>query len=224
ITLVPWMERALVSVSYTLSSVSGAANGFEATTFGSPLAVDVGRSPFDRRHQIIIQTGYRFGDGVGASLYWNIFSGAPYTPLVSSDINGDDLANDRAFVFDPGDTRDATVAAGMRDLLASAPSAARHCLQRQLGTPAAANSCEGPWTSTMNAALSTSDFHLPGGRTANASIYLTNPLGGIDQLLHGSTNLHGWGAASFPDPTLLVVRGYDPQANRFLYDVNPRFG
>src|SRR6185437_14340944 len=67
ITLVPWMEHTLVSVSYTLSSVSGAANGFEATTFGSPLTLDLSRSPFDRRHQIIIQTGYRFGDGVGAS-------------------------------------------------------------------------------------------------------------------------------------------------------------
>jgi hypothetical protein len=51
-----------------------------------------------------------------------------------------------------------------------------------------------------------------------------NTLTGIDQLLHGSNNLHGWGQPSFPDRTLLYVRGFDPTTNTYQYQVNEHFG
>src|SRR5262249_55733350 len=35
---------------------------------------------------------------------------------------------------------------------------------------------------------------------------------------------HGWGAPSVTDPNLLFVRGFDPVAQKYRYDVNPRFG
>jgi hypothetical protein len=41
--------------------------------------------------------------------------------------------------------------------------------------------------------------------------------------MHGAS-IHGWGSAPIPDPTLLVVDGFDPASKRFLYRVNPRFG
>jgi hypothetical protein len=53
---------------------------------------------------------------------------------------------------------------------------------------------------------------------------LANPLGGIDQLLHGSDRLRGWGATPIPDGTLYQIRGYDQTAQRYIYQVNPRFG
>jgi hypothetical protein len=56
------------------------------------------------------------------------------------------------------------------------------------------------------------------------SLNLTNPLGGLDQLLHGTDNLKGWGATPFADGTLYQVRGFDANARRYLYQVNPRFG
>jgi hypothetical protein len=59
---------------------------------------------------------------------------------------------------------------------------------------------------------------------ATISIGINNPLTGIDAALHGSNNLHGWGAPSFTDPTLLFVRGFDPTSQTYKYDVNPRFG
>jgi hypothetical protein len=59
---------------------------------------------------------------------------------------------------------------------------------------------------------------------ATISIGIANPLTGIDALVHGSNNLHGWGAPSFVDPTLLYVRGFDPSTQSYKYDVNPRFG
>ena len=48
--------------------------------------------------------------------------------------------------------------------------------------------------------------------------------GGLDQLLHGSSGLHGWGSAPIVDGTLYTVRGFDPATQRFVYQVNPRFG
>jgi hypothetical protein len=55
------------------------------------------------------------------------------------------------------------------------------------------------------------------------SLFIENPLGGLDRLLHGN-DIRGWGARAAPDPVLLAVRGWDATAQRFAYDVNPRFG
>jgi hypothetical protein len=55
------------------------------------------------------------------------------------------------------------------------------------------------------------------------SVYLQNVLGGIDQLVHGSGSMRGWGSPATPDPVLLVPRGFDAAASAFRYDVNPRF-
>jgi hypothetical protein len=46
---------------------------------------------------------------------------------------------------------------------------------------------------------------------------------GLDQLLHGSGGLRGWGSPAAPDPVLLQVRGFDVSSRQFRYDVNPRF-
>ncbi|MEP7002423.1 MAG: hypothetical protein ABI969_18175, partial [bacterium] len=63
-----------------------------------------------------------------------------------------------------------------------------------------------------------------GSRLRALHVNLSNPLGGLDQLLHGSTGLRGWGTQPAPDPVLYYVRGFDASAQKFLYDVNPRFG
>jgi hypothetical protein len=59
---------------------------------------------------------------------------------------------------------------------------------------------------------------------ATLSLQLSNPLGAADLLLHGSNKLRGWGQPSFPDQSLLYVRGFDPPAQRYRYEVNQRFG
>jgi len=60
-------------------------------------------------------------------------------------------------------------------------------------------------------------------RRANITLFLTNPLGGLDQLLHRNS-LHGWGSPAFPDRVLYYVRGFDSTAKQYKYEVNPRFG
>src|SRR5439155_8581360 len=152
-------------------------------------------------------------------------SGMPFTPMVASDINGDGYANDRAFVFDPANPQtDPTVAAAMQELLTSGSSSARDCLSKQRGGIAGRFSCEGPWTSsaTMSFAFNPLKVRMP--QRATLSFQLSNPLAAADLLLHGSNNTRGWGQTPLPDPSLLYVRGFDPNSNRFIYDVNNRFG
>jgi hypothetical protein len=61
-------------------------------------------------------------------------------------------------------------------------------------------------------------------RRLTISVIALNTLTGLDQLLHGSNNLRGWGQPSFPDRTLLYVRGFDPTTNTYQYQVNEHFG
>ena len=75
----------------------------------------------------------------------------------------------------------------------------------------------------MNASIFATNIPTTDNRL-NVTLNLANPLGGLDQLLHGSDHLHGWGMTPFPDGTLYQVRGFDPTAERYIYQVNPRFG
>jgi hypothetical protein len=144
--------------------------------------------------------------------------------VVSGDVNGDGLRNDRAFIFDPSSAPDTAIGNGMSRLLASAPERAKECLQQQLGNIAGRNSCSVPWTPTfdMQANFKPASFGL--NRKLTVSLVGLNTLAGIDQLLHGSHNLHGWGQPAYSDRTLLYVRGFDPQAQRYVYQVNEHFG
>ncbi len=47
------------------------------------------------------------------------------------------------------------------------------------------------------------------------TLFASNVLGGLDQLLHGTNNQKGWGGVASPDATLLVPRGFDTNANAF---------
>jgi hypothetical protein len=61
-------------------------------------------------------------------------------------------------------------------------------------------------------------------RRLTISLVTQSLLAGVDQLVHGSANLHGWGQTVRPNTSLLSVRGFDPTASQFKYTVNERFG
>lgn len=210
-------------VGYVLSNVREKVRGF-TNTVGNPLDVEWARSQFDSRHQLTYNLGYNFFDAVRVSWFGNLRSGTPYTPLVSGDVNGDGYTNDRAFIFDPADATDPALAAAMQSLLTTAPDNVRSCLEKQKGKLSARNSCQGPWTSqaTLTLALNPIKFRLP--QRATVSFQISNPLGAADMLLHDDSKLKGWGQLAFADPTLLAVRGFDPQGPGFRYEVNERFG
>ena len=211
------------NLAYVYSSYREQYRGFQSTA-GNPLAVNWGRSAMDAHHQIQYSLGYNFFDAVRVNWNGSIRSGAPFTPSVAGDINGDGYANDRAFIFDPATTADASVATAMRSLLAGSAANVKDCLTKQLGQIASRNSCEGPWTTTANLGISFNPLKLGLPQRATLSFGVNNPLGAADLLLHGENHLKGWGQTPFADPQLLYVRGYDPAAQRFKYEVNQRFG
>jgi len=214
-----------IVLGYTLSDIRAQQRGFDGGAFGDPSVREWARGDLDARHMFVVQGVFRpLGDGrLLAFFSGRAQSGLPFTPQIAGDVNGDGLPNDRAFIFAPGATTDTSLGNGMRSLLANAPRNVRDCLEVQLGHPASRNSCQGPWTESLNIGVRVSGQLLRTPRM-DVTINLANPLGGLDQLIHGSENLRGWGAPATPDPALYTVRGYDPTASRFLYAVNPRFG
>jgi hypothetical protein len=86
------------------------------------------------------------------------------------------------------------------------------------------NSCRGPWTPGLDLQLNYKPDRFGLKRRLTVSTLLVNPLVGLDQALHGSSGLRGWGQFAQPDPTLLAVRGFDPANRRYVYEVNQRFG
>jgi hypothetical protein len=211
------------NVSYVYSNLRERVRGF-SNTAGNPLDLEWGRSTFDSHHQIQYNVEYNFLDALRINWFGSFRSGTPYTPVVSGDVNGDGYANDRAFVYDPAAAADPALATSMQSLLANTTGNARDCLLKQLGTLATRNSCQGPWTSTATLTLTFNPLKFRMPQRATLSLQIGNPLGAADLMFHGTDGLHGWGQVAFPDQTLLAVRGFDPQTQRYRYDVNQRFG
>ncbi|WP_337170148.1 TonB-dependent receptor [Gemmatimonas aurantiaca] len=211
------------NASYTYSNAREQFRGFQSTA-GDPNAVAWSRSPFDSRHQITYSITWNAFDFIRIAWGGQFRSGSPFTPVIGGDVNGDGYSNDRAFIFDPSNTTDAATAAAMRSLLGDGSSVARRCLEKQLGTLAARNSCEGPWISTANLSFSFNPLKVRMPQRATLSFNVSNPLGAADLLLHGQNDLRGWGQQVFVDPALLYVRGFDPVTKRYKYEVNQRFG
>ncbi|MEO7367424.1 MAG: Spy/CpxP family protein refolding chaperone, partial [Gemmatimonadaceae bacterium] len=198
--------------------------GGSASTAGNPNLAERATSDQERRHSLIGVVTWPIKPVIELTAVARLTSGGFFTPFVAGDVNGDGLRNDRPFIFDPLSSPDTAVGNGMSRLLSSAPDRAKQCLTAQTGTIAGRNSCSVPWSTSfdLQANLKPSGFGL--GRKLTISIVGLNTLAGIDRILHGNDNLHGWGQPVFPDRTLLYVRGFDPVRQKFIYQVNEHFG
>jgi len=208
------------SVGYTVSAGRQQTRG-SASTAGDPNLVEWATPSHLPRHAI--HYGIQWGhDRIGrVAWFGQLRSGTRFTPLVARDINGDGLANDRAFVFAPGGagSQDAALA----DLLARGSSAAKKCLTSQVGRIAAHNSCESGWSSNATLQIDVHPHVLRLPRHASVSVVVANPLAVADWALHPHAR-HGWGQTSAPDAILLYPRGFDAAKQQFTYAVNPDFG
>ena len=218
-------QRYNWSINYTIADVREQYRGFQSTV-GNPRDVAWSRSGGESRHQITYNLFYNFFDAVRVNWFGQIRSGSPFTPGIAGDVNGDGYSNDRAFIYDPATTADPALATAMRTLLDNSKGSARECLLSQLGKLAERNSCTGPWTTNANLNISFNPLKVRMPQRATLSFSVSNPLGAADLLLHGQSKLHGWGQQTFVDPTLMYVRGFDSTAGaqRFKYEINPRFG
>ena len=211
------------SLSYVLADVREQFNGF-TSTIGDPRSRTWSPGQNFSRQQIQYQLNYNWLNTMRISWSGGLRSGVLYSALVQGDVNGDSFGNDRAFIYDPATASDPIVAAGMRTLLATGTPEATACLQSQLGKLAGRNTCEGPWTMTGNLSMSFNSLRIGLPQRANLSVQITNPLGGVDRLLHGEDKIRGWGMNIQPDQQLLYVRGFDAATGSFKYEVNERFG
>ena len=211
-----------VSLAYTLQQTRREFRGFDGAAFGDPRTKEWAAGPNDARHILLLQGGIYSKYTGAVTFFARAQSGLPFTPIVQGDVNGDGRSGDRAFVPNVATETDPALAAQLNSLLANGSAAAQACVHQFAGQVAARNGCRGPWTSTLNMQWRPP---LPDSwrNRLTGTVYLENALGGLDELLHGENDLHGWGAPTTPDPVLLVPRGFDAAAQRFRYDVNPRF-
>jgi len=216
------MRGLVFRASYTLSH-SRDQSSFGQTA-GNPNLATWGPSSLQRKHSVVATVSYPLFPSLELTLIGRMMSGAPYTPMVGGDVNGDGSRNDRAFIYDPATAPDTAIANGMSRLMATAPSGARACLARQMGAIASRNSCTGPWQETLDMQVNVRPSFLHLDRRLTLSVSTVNMLGGLDQLFHGADDLHGWGQTLRPDGTLMSVVGFDDAENRFLYRINDRFG
>ncbi|MEO7455102.1 MAG: carboxypeptidase-like regulatory domain-containing protein, partial [Gemmatimonadaceae bacterium] len=210
------------SVNYTLQATRRQFRGFDGAGFGDPREVEWAAGQNDARHAVVVTSGFYTPKTGTWTLFARSQSGLPFTPVVQGDVNGDGRGGDRAFVPDPAKEGDAALAAQVRALLASGSSTAKSCVLSNLGKVAERNGCRGPWTHSLNVQWRPPTPSQWGGRVV-PNVYFQNVLAGIDQAVHGSESLRGWGSPATPDPVLLVPRGYDAATQRFKYDVNSRF-
>lgn len=210
------------SISYTLQQSRRQFLGFDGVTAGDPRLREWAPSANDARHILSMQGAFTIPHFGTTTFFARAQSGLPFTPIVQGDVNGDGLRGDRAFVPSATQAIDATLAAQLRSLQENGSPTARQCVTQFAGQMATRNGCRGPWTATMN--LQFTPVLPKALRRVNASLYFENVLAGVDQLVHGSNDLRGWGGAAVPDPVLLVSRSFDAGTRSFGYDVNPRFG
>jgi len=224
-TMVAWGSgiKLPVSLAYAFTDGRTETNGFEGTTAGDPRSTQWSAIPTSP-HAVLVRAAVRIPDWFTLSASYQLRSGFSYTPLVNADINGDGLVNDRAFVFEPSTAPDSTLRAGMAALLSEAPRGAVSCLRSQLREIASEHSCRAHWNQSMQMAVIIDPARLGIQHRGSVSLALSNPLAGLDRLLHGQSDVRGWGQWAIPDATLLTVRGFDPARNAFRYAVNPMFG
>lgn len=210
------------SLNYTLQSTRRQFRGFDGAAFGDPRIVEWAPGMNDARHVVVLSGGF-FAPRAGIFTFFaRAQSGLPFTPMVQGDVNGDGRGGDRAFIPNPATASDPVLAGQISSLLANGSPTARECLDQYLGHVVTRNGCRGPWTESLNIQWRPPTPSRWAGRV-QPSVYLQNVLGGIDQLVHGSNAMCGWGSPASPDPVLLVPRGFDATSEAFRYDVNPRF-
>jgi len=209
------------STSYTLQWTRRQFRGFDGAGFGDPREKEWAPGGTDARHVVVVTGGFSYPKIGTITMFARAQSGLPFTPVVQGDVNGDGRGGDRAFIPDPAKESDPVLAGQMQSLLDNSTGRAKDCLIASLGRAASRNGCRGPWTQSLNIQWRPRMPQKWGGRVS-PNIYLQNVLSGVDQALHGSGNLRGWGAQVTPDAVLLVPKGF--AANKFKYDVNPRFG
>src|SRR5690606_11158854 len=89
-------EKLMVNLNYTLGFAreEGSGSFGQTTTAGNPNRAEWATSSNDRRHTLNLTASYAITDWIEIAATSRLSSGAPFTPMVNRDINGDGSRND----------------------------------------------------------------------------------------------------------------------------------
>ena len=176
-------------------------------------------SRFEATHKITIGAVAALPLRLQLGLFYNGYSGQPYTYLVAGDANasgssipvfdGDDI------VYVPGNAADITLADPEQWGLLDSIIGAEPCLRSQRGSIMRRNSCRNHWVSLLNARLSET-VPLGGSRSLELIVDLFN----LPHLLDRDWGLQRVSSLSGDIP-LLELTGYDEANQRGIYNVIP---
>jgi hypothetical protein len=194
------------------------------------------RSIFEQRNKVVLEGTYSFPSKTDVSLYYIGGSGTPYDYVVNGDPNGDGVTlNDPIYVpknvRDPNEIQFQDITSGGKVLYTIAQQQAAldafinstKCLRDQRGHLMTRNSCDNPWTNTVNVALRQS-LRTVGMQNVSVELQVFNFL----NLLNDRWGLQP--TAGFGSQSLLTYRGktgadlvsgqpiytFDPTYARFL--------
>jgi len=209
------------------------AGSFSSFGFGGGGSYALGGDPFAKgwvsgnqpTHQIRTNTSFRAW-WFNVNMQLNVYSGTPFTPSVSGDLNGDGMNNDLAFIPNPATTPDTALASQMNQLLATAPAGARKCLEKQMGQVAGVNSCSTQWSARLDFNINWQPPRSFGfGDRLRITSTMQNTSGALVRLFGLEDTPLGRGSLSqTANGQLLYVTGFDPATQRYKYQVNQLFG
>lgn len=190
------------------------------------------RSIFEQRHKFVAQGTYSFPSRTDISLYYIGGSGTPYDYVVNGDPNGDGVTlNDPIYipknVSDPNEIRFQDITSGGQVLYTVAQQQqafdnfinSTKCLRDQRGHLMTRNSCDNPWTNTVNVALRQS-LRTVGFQNVSLEVQVFNFL----NLLNDRWGLQQ--TAGFGSQSLLTYRGKtgaDLLSGQPIYTFDPTY-
>lgn len=209
-------SRIAASLNYVRSAQSTPMRGRSALA-DDPLSTSTFQVV---RHQILLDAQVKlWWFRLTTQLEW--LSGVPYTPQVVGDVNGDGVGGDQAFI--PSLSEGSALAEEINTVLAHVPETAARCVRAQSGSIARIGSCAAPWRHRINLYV---DFVPPRavglGSRLSLSVGVINAGAALQRLLGISPGQLT--SDPPPDPHLLVLRGFDPADQRYIYHVNGGFG
>ena len=172
-------------------------------------------SRFEARHKVTLSAVTSLPLRFQLGVFYNGYSGQPYTYLVSGDANADEInafdGNDIVYV--PKNAADITLIDPSQYALLDRTIEKDPCLRSQRGRIMHRNSCQNYWITLLNARLS-KPFTLRRGQ----SLELIADVFNVTNLINSNWGIRRVGSLG-GDISLLALKGYDQVNQRGIYDV-----
>ncbi|MBC7791376.1 MAG: TonB-dependent receptor [Anaerolineae bacterium] len=182
-----------------------------------------GPADFTRKHSFVISPRFHLPYGFEVSSIVRIFSGRPWTPTYAFDINGDGLAQDRAYIPTTDDL-DSYLFVGatqadqdLQQEIAENRINSVECTRQNRGRVIDRNECVQPWQQVWDARIS-KKFNTLRGQSFEVVADFFNVLNGLNRKSGHRSEV------AEADQNIFTPSGFDTASNKFRYRSNEQFG